>query len=138
LFCVLALFCWSSPTTALKKNGFVLDDASVPKRKILLGGPPRDGIPALTNPEFVSAKDATFVKDDDRILGVTFKGIAKAYPIRILDHHEIVNDKTGNQNYTVTYCPLCGTGMVFGTNVGDGHLNFGVSGLLYDSDLLLY
>jgi hypothetical protein len=133
-----ALLYASPSSSAARKNGFNLDNASVPKREIRSGGPPRDGIPAITEPEFVSRADADYLKDDDRVLGVTISGEPKAYPIRILDYHEIVNDKSGVQHFTVTYCPLCGTGMVFATNAGELHLNFGVSGLLYNSDVLLY
>jgi len=135
---LLTCLCWSVPAFAVKKNGFVLDDASVPTRQILFGGPKRDGIPAINKPVFVNPAQATYLKDDDRVLGVTVNKVAKAYPIRILDYHEIVNDKSGNQHFTVTYCPLCGTGMVFAANADKGHLNFGVSGLLYNSDVLLY
>jgi len=125
-------------TNAASKNGFDLEGSLIPVRKILSGGPPRDGIPALINPAFVTAEMATYLKEDDRVLAVEIGGVAKAYPIRILDWHEIVNDSIGNQQLAVTYCPLCGTGVVFASNVGDSALVFGVSGLLYNSDVLLY
>lgn len=120
------------------KNDFDLDGALIPVEKILHGGPPRDGIPAIDKPRFVSAKEAHFLRDDDRILGVERNGIRKAYPIRILNHHEIVNDRFGDEAIVVTFCPLCGTGMAFQASVGGKERTFGVSGLLYLSDVLLY
>ncbi|MCG8429150.1 MAG: DUF3179 domain-containing protein [Chromatiales bacterium] len=128
----------SSVAQAYTKNGFELDGASVPAREILSGGPPKDGIPAIDRPKFLAADRAGFLKEKDRVLGVALEGAAKAYPIKILDWHEIVNDSIGAQHFAVTYCPLCGTGVAFAADVGGKRLNFGVSGLLYNSDVLLY
>jgi hypothetical protein len=72
------------------------------------------------------------------ILSLTSGEIAKAYPIKILNWHEIVNDRVADQYITITFCPLCGTGMTFDANLPNGKLTFGVSGLLYQSDMLLY
>lgn len=119
-------------------NGFDLDGALIPSDQIVGGGPPRDGIPALSDPRMVAAADARYLSDDDRVLGVDLNGEARAYPIRILDWHEVVNDRIGTQNFVVSYCPLCGTGMVFASNAAGGSLQFGVSGLLYNSDVLLF
>ncbi len=116
-------------------NGFHLDHALIPIAEIQSGGPPRDGIPAIDAPRFVSGEAAHFLGDDDRVLGFAEGSISKAYPIRILDWHEIVNDRLGDQGLLVTYCPLCGTGVAFKVA---GHDQFGVSGLLYNSDVLLY
>ena len=120
------------------KNGFDTSNSSVPVDEIMAGGPPKDGIPALTDPELLDAADATYMQPDDRVMGIEIDGIARAYPISILNWHEIVNDQINNQRYAVTYCPLCGTGMVFDSNVGGQVTDFGVSGLLYNSDVLLY
>ncbi len=120
------------------RNGFDLSDAAVPADEIRRGGVPRDGIPSINQPKFVSVGDANFIKDKDRILGVFRNGIAKAYPIRILDYHEIVNDHFGEEAIVVSYCPLCYTGMVFSAQAADFDFSFGVSGLLYNSDVLLY
>jgi hypothetical protein len=120
------------------KNGFDLTDALVPVNEILSGGPPRDGIPAINQPKFETAADADWMRDKDRVLALIVGGQAKAYPIGILNWHEIVNDKVGDQHFVVTYCPLCGTGVVFAANIADTVLQFGVSGLLYNSDVLLY
>ncbi len=126
------------PLQAVAKNGFNLDNASIPVNKILAGGPPRDGIPSLDKPKFVVAAAADFLKADDRVLGVFHKGEARAYPIRILNWHEIVNDRIKGDAVVVTFCPLCGTGLVYDGNINGKRHDFGVSGLLYNSDVLLY
>ena len=124
--------------TAISKNGFDLTDALIPVDEILSGGPPRDGIPAIDQPKFESAGEADWLRDEDRVLALVIQGHARAYPIRILNWHEIVNDKVGDQQFAVTYCPLCGTGVVFAADIANTSLQFGVSGLLYNSDVLLY
>ncbi|MFQ5659030.1 MAG: DUF3179 domain-containing protein [Gammaproteobacteria bacterium] len=121
-----------------KKNGFDLSDSLIPAKKIKHGGPPRDGIPSIDQPKFISAGEASFLKDKDRIIGVYHNGIAKAYPIRILDWHEIVNDRFTDEAVLISYCPLCGSGMVFTVQGAGVHFTFGVSGLLYNNDVLLY
>ncbi len=118
-------------------NGFDLKGASVPAERILAGGPPRDGIPAIDRPRFVSAPAAR-LGPEDRVLGVAVNGVAKAYPIRILNWHEIVNDRFASEAVVVTYCPLCGSGIAFRASVRGRPASFGVSGLLYNSDVLLY
>ncbi|MEE8474527.1 MAG: DUF3179 domain-containing protein [Myxococcota bacterium] len=118
-------------------NGFSLDHAKIPVSEILRGGPARDGIPALTDPKVLPAEDAPW-SDGDRVIGVVRNGRARAYPIAILNWHELVNDSLGGKPILVSFCPLCGTGMVFDRSVEDQVRSFGVSGLLYRSDLLLY
>ncbi len=118
--------------------GFDFTTHSIPIKEILSGGPPKDGIPALTNPKFVPAKSADFVKKNDRILGLIINGEAKAYPINIMNWHEIVNDVIGGMPVMVSYCPLCGTGMAFDPVIQGKKYLFGVSGLLYKSDVLMY
>ncbi|MBT3195264.1 MAG: DUF3179 domain-containing protein [Candidatus Ruthia sp.] len=122
----------------ISKNGFDLSNASIGVDKILSGGPGKDGIPAIDNPVFVTKNKSGFIKDTDRVLALEVDGVAKAYPINILNWHEIVNDKIGDKAFAVTYCPLCGTGAVFSSNIKGKHSRFGVSGLLYNSDVLLY
>lgn len=134
----LAVLLLSQPLSAKSLNGFDLSDSLLATDKILSGGPPRDGIPAIDEPLFTSAADAGWLHDDSRVMGVLYNGIAKAYPIAILDWHEIVNDQFAGQPVAVTYCPLCGTGVVYVAEVAGEALNFGVSGLLYNSDVLLY
>lgn len=136
LFIVLTLI--STAALAVTKNGFLLDDALIPEDQILQGGPPRDGIPAIHDPVFIAGSDVSYLNDNDRILGLEVDGHSKAYPIRILNWHEVVNDKINDVTFSVTYCPLCGTGVAFkGTNKSS-EIKFGVSGLLYNNDVLLY
>jgi len=119
-------------------NGFKLDDALMPPSQIFSGGPGKDDIPAIDKPKFIKIRDAGFLNDDDRVLGITIDGVSKVYPIKILNWHEIVNDSIGKVFFTITYCPLCGTGVAFASEVNGRTLSFGVSGLLYNSDVLLY
>lgn len=117
-------------------NGFELADARVPADEIMRGGPPRDGIPAIDRPRFILPGEAAWLAADARVIGVHYEGIARAYPISILNWHEIVNDSFAGTPVLVTFCPLCGTGIVFLPEGADA--DFGVSGLLYNSDVLLY
>ena len=120
-------------------NGFDVAGGLIDPLDIYHGGPERDGIPAIDRPRFLAGTAREGALDpDERVMGVNHNGIAKAYPIRILDQHEIVNDWFRDTPVTITFCPLCGTGMVFLAQVGDSTLRFGVSGLLYNSDVLLY
>lgn len=134
----LVILVFNSSVHAIELNGFKLDDALIPPAQIFSGGPDKDGIPAIDNPKFVIVRDVDFLNDDDRVLGITIDGVSKAYPIKILNWHEVVNDSIGDISFTVTYCPLCGTGVVFANKVNGRTLSFGVSGLLYNSDVLLY
>lgn len=135
---VFALLVGSANAGAATMNGFDLDGALVPTEEILSGGPPKDGIPAIDKPVFVKASQARSLRDDDRVLAITRNGISKAYPIRIMNWHEIVNDQFGGEGIAITYCPLCGSGIAFKADVAGKSLKFGVSGLLYNSDVLLF
>ncbi len=132
------LSCLGPAVQAQTRNGFDLSGASISKDEIFSGGPPRDGIPAIDQPRFIAANRVDFLHDDDIVIGLVRGGTARAYPLRILVWHEIVNDVIGNTPVVVTYCPLCGTGMVFDRTVGGTVRTFGVSGLLYHSDVLMY
>ena len=123
--------------TAQSLNGFDLGNASIPVEHILSGGPNRDGIPAIDNPVFESASSASWLGPGERILGISVNGISRAYPIAILNWHEVVNDVFSDRPIVITYCPLCGTGMAFDSGVDNLDLKFGVSGLLFQSDVLL-
>lgn len=112
--------------------------ASVDTSEILSGGPPKDGIPSIDRPKFEGASEAKWLNDDDLVLGLSFKGTVKAYPHRILNWHEIVNDFAGNTPIAVTYCPLCRTGIVYERVINGGAVEFGTSGKLYKSDLVMY
>lgn len=119
-------------------NGFELTDLQLPQEAIFRGGVPRDGIPAIHHPQFVEAPQADFLQPHERVLGVRHRGVAKAYPIDILEWHEVVNDSYGGRAVVLTYCPLCGSGVAFDGRPGGKARTFGVSGLLYNSDVLLY
>jgi len=119
-------------------NGFDISKHNIPLEDILSGGPPRDGIPAIMHPVFLDAHKATFLHKEDRILGIQGSHGAKAYPIKIMNWHEIVNDTFEGHPLVITYCPLCGTGIAFKGMVQGRTATFGVSGLLYQSDLLMY
>lgn len=120
-------------------NGFDVENGLIKPNEIDHGGPGRDGIPSLDSPKFLagSARE-TQIDSTERIMGVNLNGVAKAYPIKILELHEIVNDQFNGTALTITFCPLCGSGMVFSALVQDRTLSFGVSGLIYNSDMLLY
>lgn len=125
--------------TASANNGFDLRNSEIPAQKINSGGPPRDGIPAINSPRFVATGEAaSFMHEEDRVIGLEIDGQARAYPVKILNYHEIVNDNLNGQGILISYCPLCGTAMAFLSNVNGRDLSFGVSGLLYNSDVLMY
>jgi hypothetical protein len=134
----ICLFILCANSQGQMKNGFSVTEALIPVDEIHSGGPPRDGIPAIDRPRFVSADSAGFLQENDRVLGIVRNGVSKAYPVAILNWHEIVNDRFADEPVVVTYCPLCGTGIAFLTTTDDQVLDFGVSGLLYNSDMLLY
>ena len=108
--------------------------------EIRSGGPAPDGIPSIDAPDFQSVRSASqWLEPDDIVLGVEHNGEAKAYPIRILNWHEIVNDAIGGTRIAATYCPLCGSGVVFVRPERNGtQAEFGTSGRLYNSDLVMY
>lgn len=138
LFFIAPLVAIYLDAQAQVKNGFDVSGALIPESEILSGGPPRDGIPAIDTPRFVSASAARFLQPTDRVLGIDRNGVTKAYPILVLNWHEIVNDSFVGEPIVVSFCPLCGTGIAYLAQVGNRELSFGVSGLLYNSDMLLY
>jgi hypothetical protein len=111
----------------------------VPLEKLLSGGPPKDGIPSIDYPKFVSAEEAdTFLVGEDLVFGLDFGGAVRAYPALILVWHEIVNDWVKDEPILVTYCPLCYTSVAFERRINGEAVEFGVSGKLYNSDLVMY
>ena len=119
-------------------TGFDLSQATIPVREIQSGGPPKDGIPALSNPKLVSAAEASYLGPSDRVVGVVSGRESRAYPLAILNYHEIINDRIGELPIAVTYCPLCDSAVVFDRRTPLGEREFGVSGLLYNSNVLMY
>lgn len=118
------------PETDFSRHSVAFDE-------ILSGGPPKDGIPSIDDPEFVPL-DQVDLPDREPVVGVVLNGEAKAYPLRILMWHEIVNDEIGGVPVAVTYCPLCNTSIVFDRRVEGRTLEFGTTGKLRNSDLVMY
>ncbi len=135
---LLSLLPLTSCGQSVPHNGFDLSAASIPADEIHLGGPPRDGIPAIDHPLFVSPEQDVSLDGRAPVLGLELNGEARAYPVAIMNWHEIVNDQIAGRPVSVTFCPLCGSGIAFTAEVGGLALEFGVSGLLYNSDMLLY
>ncbi len=102
-------------------NGFDISNITIPSNEVHQGGPLKDGIPAIDNPKFVNANQAKFLTGIDEVLAISSNGIAKAYPIRILNYHEVVNDTFKEQSVIVTFCPLCGSGVAFSGNIDGVH-----------------
>lgn len=111
--------------------------STVPLAEIRPGGPDRDGIPAIDQPRFVAVAEAG-VPDIEPVVSVEVDGDARAYPLRILIWHQIVNDRVGDLPVVVTYCPLCNAAIVFDRRVEDRTISFGSTGLLRHSDLVMY
>jgi hypothetical protein len=107
--------------------------------EIVWGGVRKDGIPALTRPETVAASQAAFLQDGDTVFGLSLGGASRAYPQKILDWHEMVNDVVDGRFFSLSYCTLCGSAIAYATGTTDGKpLLFGSSGLLYRSNKLMY
>ncbi|HJO72710.1 MAG TPA: DUF3179 domain-containing protein [Rhodospirillales bacterium] len=125
--------CWQSewPKTDFSKH-------SVSYREILSGGPSKDGIPSIENPKFLPVSEIAALGGTDPVIGITVNGDARAYPLQILTRHEIVNDVIGGVPVAVTYCPLCNSGIVFDRRLEGRVLEFGTTGKLRHSDLVMY
>ncbi|NIR30567.1 MAG: DUF3179 domain-containing protein [Gammaproteobacteria bacterium] len=124
-------------TAAWPKTNF--DKTLVDLDEIISGGPPKDGIPAIDDPNFVSAEQAgVWLDAREPVIAVTLNGDARAYPLQILIYHEIVNDRIGGVPVSVTFCPLCNACIVFDRRVDQRVLDFGTTGKLRKSDLVMY
>ncbi|MGI9421314.1 MAG: DUF3179 domain-containing protein [Geminicoccaceae bacterium] len=108
--------------------------------EITWGGVVKDGIPALTNPTHITPDEATYITPDELVFGVAINGDARAYPLRIMDWHEMFNDMVGGQPVSLAYCTLCGSGILYKTDIEgrEEPLVFGSSGFLYRSNKLMY
>ncbi len=107
--------------------------------EIMSGGPPRDGIPAVDNPQFIAAASETRLSGREPVITLELPGTrARAYPLRYLIWHEIVNDVVDGRPLTVTYCPLCNSAVVFDGILDGRRLTFGVTGKLRNSDMIMY
>jgi len=124
-----------------KKEGWDKTDFSksiIDFGQIFSGGPPKDGIPSLDDPKFHRVNDEKDLGPDEPVIGLEINGDARGYPVRILMWHEIVNDTVGGVPVAVTYCPLCNTSIVFKRELDGRLLDFGTTGKLRFSDLVMY
>ncbi|MEM6572187.1 MAG: DUF3179 domain-containing protein [Planctomycetota bacterium] len=112
--------------------------ATVPLDEVVWGGVVVDGIPALDDPEAVPAAEPTFLTDDDPVFGITLGGESRAYPTRILDWHEMVNDVVGSVPFSLTWCTLCGAPVPYRGLLDGERVTFGSSGMLWRSNKLMY
>ena len=128
-----------TPKETLKGWKTNVEKRSVELDEFMSGGPPKDGIPAIDSPKFVSVADAgQWLKSNEPVISLRVGNEAKAYPLQILMWHEIVNDKINGQPVTVTFCPLCYTAIAFDTILDGKTYTFGVSGMLRHSDMVMY
>ena len=114
---------------------------SIDLGEIMSGGPPKDGIPSIDRPKFVTVEQMTRAKGlpgTEPVIAIRINGDARAYPLRILMWHEIVNDTVGGVPVTVTYCPLCNSAVVFDRRLDGRVLDFGTTGKLRKSDMVMY
>ena len=145
LFCflTLAVACSTQRDEVLdfsttRVGDFDLHNCSLPTSDVQNGGPGRDGIPSIDQPQFSSVADVAFLQPDDLVLVLRRDGETKLYPHPILDWHEMVNDRVGDLKFALSYCPLTGTGMGWNRVLDGKETTFGVSGLLYNNNLLPY
>ncbi len=133
---------WSCEKDPLPYNAFQTvtptDRWLVPKSKVIDAGPGQDGIPALEIPEKVPVTEIDFLDENDLVIGINIGDGFFAYPHKILDWHEIINDNVNTNQYSINYCPLTGSGMAWNMLLTKEFSSFGVSGLLYNSNLIPY
>lgn len=108
----------------------------IPQDEVVNGGVAKEGIPSIDDPGFLPTTEIDYVDDDRLIIGVRVGDTIKGYPHQIMDHHEIVNDKIDQRPYSLTYCPLTGTGIAWDRTIDGETIEFGVSGLLFRNNLI--
>lgn len=139
LFLVAARFSLADPNPRISENWRTdFSKMTVKNSEILSGGPAKDGIPAINKPKFIALVEATHLQDLEPVIGFEHNGDARAYPLQVLMWHEIANDVVGGAPFTVTYCPLCNAAIVFDANIDGKRHDFGTTGRLRNSDLLMY
>jgi hypothetical protein len=127
-----------SPSKPEPLNGFAIDLENPNRAHIRTGGPARDAIHSVDAPEFAPSAEASWAPPPVGAIGVAIDGEARAYPVHLMEYHQIVNDSLAGVPIAVTYDPLTGIAMVWRRKVDDRVLEFGVSGLLYREQFLLY
>ncbi|WP_248724276.1 DUF3179 domain-containing protein [Seonamhaeicola sp. ML3] len=110
----------------------------IPINEVRDGGPGKDGIPSIDDPKFTNANNVDFLNDDDLVIGIFQNGIARAYPHVVMDWHEVTNDEINGAFFTLNYCPLTGTAFAWESVSKNARTTFGVSGLLYNANLIMY
>ena len=138
--CIVTLLisCSSTSNSLETGNQDQTPEWLIPLNEVRDGGPGKDGIPSIDNPQFTNANSVDFLNDEDLVVGIINNNEVKAYPHIILDWHEVVNDDIGGNAITINYCPLTGTAFGWNSMVNDSPTTFGVSGLLYNANLILY
>jgi len=123
-----------------QRQGWTTDfsQTTIDFAEIMSGGPPKDGIPPIDDPVFLPVAEATGLDDKEPVMSVVIDGAARAYPLRIMIWHEIVNDSLAGRPISVTYCPLCNAAIVFDRTVEGTVTTFGTTGKLRNSDLVMY
>jgi hypothetical protein len=119
-------------------TGFDLSRHSVPPGRIISTNGSMAGIEAITHPGFVTASKATFLALDDRVVGVIINRNARAYPLKILTWHQVVDDSIAGDAIAITYCPLTGSAIVYDRTLGKKTLMLGTSDRIYESNLLFF
>lgn len=119
-------------------GGLNVSEWLINQNEVVDGGPGIDGIPSIEDPEFGNVSETNNFRDDRRVAALRVGDRLLAYPHQILDHHEIVNHEIDGKPVTLTFCPLTGTSIGVERNVGATELEFGVSGLLYRNNLIMY
>ncbi len=141
LLAIMTMPLAAKPTGAMKKAWPDTDftKASVDFSDVMAGGPPKDGIPSIDRPIFVDAA-VSDLPESEPVIGLEINGVARAYPLRIMTWHEIVNDEIGGVPVIVTYCPLCNSAIVFDRRFAKNNSSpmFGTSGMLFNSNLIMY
>ena len=138
---VFAVSCGDSDVVDPMDDGDPQPDftCSIPLNEIFSGGVGRDDIPALVHPDLgAPGQTPAGLLDTDRVIGVVVNGAARAYPFPVMWQHEVVNDTLGGQPVLVSYCPLTGTGIAFDPRIDGQAREFGVSGVLYRSNLMMF
>jgi hypothetical protein len=140
VFVLLAAQVAAADPATWRSQGWKTDfsKARVPLTEIMSGGPPRDGIPPIDRPQFKPAAEVKDIGKREPVIVFPLDENARAYPLRVLMWHEIVNDTVAGRPVTVTYCPLCNASLVFDRRVAGRILDFGTTGLLRNSDLVMW
>ena len=139
---IFTVLSWSAAAQAFNSSEWPdtdFENTSIDLFEIMSGGPPKDGIPSIDNPAFVTiAQAADWLQNSEPVISVSLDGQARAYPLQILTWHEIVNDVIGDTAVTVTFCPLCNASIVFDRDLDGVRYDFGTTGRLRKSDMVMY